>query len=142
MAVLLPQLVRLCHQIIQVLLLAQPRPPRRLAVRYQSLPLLLVHHSLQTFIGTRAVEQTGCGGSPTGRSHQNLNFGRKKDTFLVDSQDLNVVLQEILSFGGVAAESSRLCSALRTKLMEDIEPVKKDHREGLCKVAHALKSGI
>ena len=34
------------------------------------------------------------------------------------------------------------CSVFGTKLMENIEPVEKDHGEGLNKMAHALKSGI
>ncbi|CAL9151894.1 unnamed protein product [Musa hybrid cultivar] len=50
-AVLLPQLVQLRRQIVQMFLLAHPRPPRGLAVGYHSLLPLLVHQCLQILFG-------------------------------------------------------------------------------------------
>lgn len=56
LAVLLPQLAHLSHEIIQMLLLAQPRAPSRLPVWQHSLALPLVHGCLDITFRARVLE--------------------------------------------------------------------------------------
>lgn len=55
LAVLLLEQSHLVHQIIKVLLLPHPGPPRRLPVWEHPLPLPLIHHELRIFLGTGSL---------------------------------------------------------------------------------------